>query len=351
MDQRYEIRPGYTISRVINGCWQLSLGHNLQGELDFADIMCGFHALVERGFTTFDCADIYTGAEEFIGEFVEELRRRGDYHPNDIQVHTKYVPDIATLDKVDFQSTEAVIDRSLQRLHRDTLDAVQFHWWDYEVPGCLETAGYLKRLQEKGKIRNISMCNFDTRHLAEIVEAGIPVMSTQAQYSFFDRRPEKGLLQYCKEHDIALFCYGTLSGGFLSEKWIGRDYKAPETRSQIKYMQVIEDTMGWQGYQELLLLLKGIADRHGVSISNVAVRYILDQPGVGAAIVGVRNSRHVEDNVNVFRFSLEESERAALRAYMDRFPILDGEPFEMERTPGSKYRAIMHMNINEEEQK
>ena len=127
MVQRVELSDGYTISRVINGCWQLSQGHNLIGSLDMKDIMRAFHMLAEGGFTTFDCADIYTGAEEFLGEFIKELRRGSGISSHDIQIHTKYVPDINLLAQVDYQYTEGIIDRSLKRLNRDVLDLVQFH--------------------------------------------------------------------------------------------------------------------------------------------------------------------------------------------------------------------------------
>jgi aryl-alcohol dehydrogenase-like predicted oxidoreductase len=347
MTQRIQLTEGYTINRAINGCWQLSQGHNLMGSLDMQDVMQAFHMLVERGFTTFDCADIYTGTEEFLGEFVNELKRGSGISPHDIQIHTKFVPNINMLSQVDYQYTENIIDRSLRRLNRDVLDLVQFHWWDYDTPGCLDTAGHLYRLKEKGKIRNVGVTNFDTRHFAEIVEAGIPIVSIQTQYSVFDRRPEKALIEYCKTRNISLLCYGTIAGGFLSDKWLGRTVEAPETRSQVKYLQVIEDTLGWDGYQDLLILLKRIADRHDVNIAHVAAKYILNQPGVGAAIIGVRNSRHVESNTKVFEFDLEDAEIDEIRSFLDGYPILSGEPFELERTIGSKYRNIMKMNLNE----
>lgn len=350
MSQRINLTEDYNISRVINGCWQLSEGHTIGHTLDFDDVMRAFYMLTERGFTTFDCADIYTGAEDFIGKFIGELKSGSGISPHQIQVHTKYVPDLAILKDVDFAFTESIIDRSLKRLNKDVLDLVQFHWWDYEVPGCVDTAGYLCRLKEKGKIRNIGVTNFDTPHLKELIDAGIPVISCQSQYSVFDRRPEKALLDYCRANHISLLCYGTLSGGFLAEKWIGQTAAEPETRSQVKYMQVIEDSLGWDGYQKLLLLLQDIAQTHHVGISQVASRYILHQYGVAAAIVGIRNSRHVEDNARIFSFDLTESEIDTIRNFLAPYPVLDGEPFELERTIGSKYRNIMKMNLNEEEQ-
>ena len=91
---------------MINGCWQLSEGHSLQAKLDMQDVMKAFHMLAERGFTTFDCADIYTGTEELLGEFLTELKAGSTLSPHDIQIHTKYVPDINLLSEVDYQRTQ-----------------------------------------------------------------------------------------------------------------------------------------------------------------------------------------------------------------------------------------------------
>ncbi|MBQ2583242.1 MAG: aldo/keto reductase, partial [Erysipelotrichaceae bacterium] len=306
----------------------------------------------DAGFTAFDCADIYTGAEEFIGEFISELKKDPGFREEEIQIHTKYVPDLEYLSKVDYDFTRSIIERSLHRLNKTTLDVVQFHWWDYETKGMVKTVGYLQRLKEEGLIRHVSVTNFDTEHLKILVDAGIEITSCQAQYSLFDRRVEKKLQAYCRDHDIPLICYGTLAGGFLSERYLGKkeeEIKA-ETRSQIKYLQVIEDSLGWDGYQKLLEILKGIADKHHVGISQVATRYVLQQEAVAAAVIGVRNSRHVEDNERIFSFKLDEEDMDTLRGHIDRYPNLPGEPFELERTIGSKYRNIMHMNINEEEQ-
>ena len=77
---------------------------------------------------------------------------------------------------------------------------------------------------------------------------------------------------------------------------------------------------------------------------------ILEQEDVAAAIIGIRSSAHVKDNDRIFSFRLSEEEKDMIRSLIDSYPTPEGEPFELERTPGSKYRSIMHMNINEEEQ-
>ena len=345
MEQKNQFKNGYTFNRVINGCWQLSSEHCLKGHLDYKDALKAFHMLVEQGFTTFDCADIYTGVEELIGQFVLELKAAGSYTEESIQVHTKFVPDKDVLPVINMEYTEGIVDRSLKRMHREALDLVQFHWWDFSVPGMMDTAYDLVRLQEKGKIRNIGMCNMDTERLRQMLAAGIPVVSNQAQYSMFDRRPEYELLEYSAAHDIFTFAYGTLSGGFLDERYLGKPYEGPETRSQVKYMQVIEDTLGWEGLQKLLVLLKDIADTHGVRIANVATQYILRQKSVGAVMVGTRNSKHVESNLKTLQFELTQEDMDAIRAFLAGYPNLEGDCYTLERT-SPRYMGIILTDRN-----
>lgn len=339
-----KLKNGYELNQVINGCWQLSQGHALESQVDFKDTKKAFYELCDRGLDAFDCADIYTGVEEFIGEFIKESGRN-------VKVHTKYVPDLDCLEDVSFEFTEQIIDRSLKRLNKESLEIVQFHWWDYEVPGAVDVAGHLVRLQEKGKIQNIGSTNFDTKNLKKLIDAKIPVMSVQAQYSMFDRRPEKELADYCESQDIALLCYGTLSGGFLSDKYVGKGLVKADNRSQVKYLQVIEDTVGAAGYEELLNLLSTIGKKYNASVSNIATKYILSKKAVKSAIIGVRSSKHVESNLALFNFELALEDVHLIDRFLSQYEILPGEPFELERTVGSKYRNIMKMNINEEEQK
>ena len=346
MEQKNHFKNGYTFNRIINGCWQLSAEHCLQGQLDIKDALKAFHMLVEQGFTTFDCADIYTGVEEILGKFVEELKAAGGYREESIQIHTKFVPDKSILPTINREYTERIVDRSLKRMHREALDLVQFHWWDFSIPGMMDTAYDLVRLQEKGKIRNIGMCNMDTERLKMMVEAGIPVVSNQAQYSVFDRRPERTLLDYSAEHGIYTFCYGTLAGGFLDERYMGKKYESPETRSQVKYMQIIEDSLGWDGLQQLLPLLKGIGDKYGVSIANVATQYILRQKSVGAVMVGTRNSKHVASNLRTLQFELSQEDMDCIRAFLEQYPTPQGECYELERT-SPRYQSIILTDLND----
>ncbi len=127
------------------------------------------------------------------------------------------------------------------------------------------------------------MTNFDTERLRVIAEHGIRVVSNQVQYSLVDRRPAARMAAFCQEHGIALLAYGTVLGGLLAEKYLGR----PEpqraelgTASLQKYKNMIDAWGGWALFQELLAVLKPIADKYRVGIANLGMRYVLDQPAV-----------------------------------------------------------------------
>lgn len=342
------LTDSYRISPIIKGGWQLAEGHS---EAKSATPVEDTFEFVDAGVTTFDCADHYTGVEELIGEFREQYRqRRGDDPP--VQVHTKFVPDRKRLDEVSREYVERIIDRSRRRLGVDSLDLVQFHWWDYSVDNYVETAQYLAELREEGKIDHIGVTNFDVEHLEEIMDAGVPVISNQVQYSLLDHRPESGMVDFCAERDVSLLCYGTLAGGFLTERYLGEPDPGPATsldnRSLTKYRLIVRDTGGWDAYQNLLETVAEVADKHGVSIPNVASRYVLDRPEVEAVIIGARDTSHLEDNLRTLEFELDADDERAIREARADMPALPGGIYSVERDMDSDHAEIMHYNRNEQ---
>jgi aryl-alcohol dehydrogenase-like predicted oxidoreductase len=340
---RFELAPGYSISRILKGGWQLAGGH---GKIDRPRAVRDMFAYAEAGITTFDCADIYTGVEELIGEFLTEWRKAHPAQP--IQVHTKYVPDLDTLDSLTAKQTEAIVDRSLARLRVDALDLVQFHWWDFDVPGYVEAAQTLGALQRKGKIRYVGVTNFDAAHLREIFDAGVRVVSDQVQYSVFDRRPVGALSRLCEMQGMKLLCYGALAGGFLSRKWLGapEPQEPQENRSLTKYKLIIDETGGWGHFQHLLETLQRVGERHGASAGAVALRWTLDQPHVAGAIAGSRDAAHIAETLAAIGLPLDDADRATLRDAVDRHPGPAGEIYALERAKGGRHGRIMHMNLN-----
>lgn len=336
---RFAFSPEYSISRVIKGGWQLAGGH---GPVDPSEAIETMRQYVEAGITTFDCGDIYTGVEEMIGQF------HSQYPSLPLQVHTKYVPDLDSLPTLQKTDIERIIHRSLTRLCMDRLDLVQFHWWDYDIPGCIEAAGHLQALQQQGKIRYVGLTNFDTPHLQAFLDAGVKIKSIQLQYSVLDHRPENGMAALCQKYGIALLCYGTLAGGLLNEKYLGAPEPQPpfENRSLTKYKLIIDDFGGWELFQDLLRALAAIARKHAVNIGAVATRYVLQKEGVGAAIVGSRDRSHLAQTLQMFDFQLDTEELNTIRAVIDRSTGLPGDVYSLEREKGGRHAGIMKYNLN-----
>jgi aryl-alcohol dehydrogenase-like predicted oxidoreductase len=347
MVERHEIAPGYSISRIIKGGWQLAGGHGrIEHEAAIEDML----RFVDAGITTFDCADIYTGVEQLIGDFLRELRRqRGDSAVEEVQVHTKFVPDLDALATLRRPHIEHTIDRSLRRLGIDALHLVQFHWWDYDIPGYVEAARHLADLQRAGKIRHIGMTNFDTPRLREIVDAGVPIVAHQLQYSALDRRPENGMAEFCGDKGIALLCYGSVAGGFLSDRYLGVAEPAEplENRSLTKYKLIIDEFGSWDLFQHLLQTLRGIADRHQATIAAVAMRYVLQKPQVAAVIVGSRNASHLPATLAALNLELDAEDLQQIEAITRQSKGPTGDTYSLERVKGARHASIMKYNLNE----
>jgi aryl-alcohol dehydrogenase-like predicted oxidoreductase len=341
-----ELAPGYRISRVIRGGWQLAGGHGpVDPRMAEEDLLAYFQA----GITSLDCADIYTGVEELIGNFRLALSRRlGADALARLKVHTKFVPDLEILPRIDRAYVTGIIDRSLQRLKAERLDLVQFHWWDYTVPGCVETALWLDELRAAGKIDLIGGTNFDRRHMADLTAAGIPLKSMQVQYSLLDDRPARTMADEAQALGVGLLCYGTLAGGLLAERWLDREEPLDglENRSLIKYKLIIDEFGGWSLFQTLLRTLADVAGRHGVSLASVAARWVLDQPGVSAVIVGARTRDHLPATLEIGRLTLTDQDRAEIAAVLARRSGPAGEVYDLERDRSGRHGAIMRYNLN-----
>ena len=340
-----DLAPGYAISRMIRGGWQLAGGH---GPVDRARAIEDMFAFTDHGVTTFDCADIYTGVEDMYGDFRRRLAdRRGEEAARTFKVHTKFVPDRDMLQRIDRQYVTGIIDRSLRRLATERLDLVQFHWWDYAVPGAIETGRMLVELWRAGKIALLAGTNFDTAHSRALLDAGVPIVSMQVQYSLLDARPENGLTDLCAERGMRLLCYGTLAGGFLSEAWLGKAEPTDLTnRSLIKYKFVIDDFGGWALFQELLATVQAIARKHDVSIAAIATRWVLDRSGVAAVIVGSRYAHHLDSALGMFKVALDADDRAAIDAVLARRRGPRGDTYALERDREGPYGRIMKYNLN-----
>ncbi|WP_442578770.1 aldo/keto reductase [Mesorhizobium sp. ASY16-5R] len=344
--QRIKLAPDYEISRVIRGGWQMASGH---GAVRSDDPVADLIAFADAGITTFDCADIYTGVEDLIGRFRLRYRElRGQEALDRIKVHTKFVPDLEILPRINKSQVESLIDQSLRRLKMERLDLVQFHWWDYAADRWLETAVWLEELRKAGKIHKVSATNFDTGRMLAMIDAGVPLTSMQVQYSLLDSRPAKRMAAAAMEHGVSLLCYGTVAGGFLGDRWLGTPEpgEALENRSLVKYKLIIGEIGGWDFFQALLKTLRGIADRHGVDIATVASAAMLTKPAVAGVIVGARTRDHLDSNLAISDVALTERDNAEIAAVLAQARELEGDVYTLERDRHGRHGSIMKYNLN-----
>ena len=314
-ERLYQLAPDLQISRVLNGMWQVAGGH---GQIDRESAISEMLQFHHDGFTTWDMADIYGPAEEFLGEFRKKLGKETELSKS--QALTKFVPNPGPMTR---SIVEHYIDISIRRMHVKSIDVLQFHWWDYNDTNYIEALQHLSKLQDEGKIKHLGLTNFDTERIEIIVKQGFKLVSSQVQYSILDQRPEVKMVPFCQKHNIKLLTYGTLLGGFLSEKYIGDPEPVRSdlnTLSLQKYKNMIDAWGGWNLFQELLVILDNIAKKHDTSVANVAIRFILDNPVVAGVIIGVRLgiSEHKDDNVKVFGLNLDSEDNSKIKSVVSK---------------------------------
>lgn len=206
----------------------------------------------------------------------------------------------------------------------------------------MNAAHHLVTLQGEGLLKQVAACNFDTQHLRTLVEAGVPIVANQVQYSLLDRRPEVAMLAYAKERGIRLACFGTVAGGWLSDEWLGKPTppgpkRAGRTVSMRMYRSHLDrwSRGSWGLFQELLRTLRRVADKHGTTIANVAVAWVLrrlDVEGAGGwAIVGVRDASHLEEHKALRHVALDEEDAELIGAVLAKGQAPVGDIWSYER--------------------
>ncbi|HWK45772.1 MAG TPA: aldo/keto reductase [Stellaceae bacterium] len=332
---RFRLAPDLEISRIVTGLWQVA---DMERDGQTLDPEAASTALLDyarAGFDSFDMADHYGSAELISGRLLQRVaagERAGATRPT---VFTKWcpVPGPMTIDVV-----RAGVRRSLDRLGVSTIDLLQFHWWTFEHTAYLEAAKGLAELRSEGLIRHIGVTNFDTAHLRVLVKHGIPIVSNQISFSVLDRRAAAEMSAFCLEHGIRLFAYGTLAGGLISERWLGQpEPPAPDIAdwSKMKYKRFVDEIGGWAVLQKILGALDRVGRKHGVSIPNVATRWVLDHPAVAATIIGARlgEREHRADNLQLFSVAFDAVDKATIDAALAASTPLPGDCGDEYRRP------------------
>ncbi len=302
--EKIALSENLTLRRALVGLWQVA---DIEKDGDIIDPEVGadhLAAYAAAGFDTFDMADHYGSAEVITGT----LLKRGTH----ATVCTKWCPPPGPMTP---DIVRAGVQERLDRLGVARVDLLQFHWWSFEHPAWLDALHEMARLREEGLIAEIGLTNFDAAHLHLALADGVPIVSNQVPFSLLDRRAAGPLSEVCAQWGVKLLCYGTLQGGFLSEKWLG----APEPTdlsdwSKMKYKRFIDTAGGWDAYQGVLSAAAEVARKHGSSIANVATRWVLEHEAVAGVIIGARlgEARHSADNLKLFEIALDAEDHAIL---------------------------------------
>lgn len=323
---RAEIAHGLVIPRLVTGLWQVADQERDGRVLDHGAAAAELAAYAASGFDAFDMADHYGAAEPIVGRALAGGMTAS--------VFTKWVPTPGPM-------TRAVVrdgvGRSVERLGV-VPDLMQFHWWHFDHPAWLDALAEMAAMQEEGLLRHIGVTNFDTAHLNVALRQGVPIATNQVSFSLLDRRAAGEMTRFCLENGVRLLAYGTLGGGFLSDRWLGAPEPAEDDIadwSKMKYRRFIRTMGGWDAFQRLLAALARVAGRHHVSVANVATRWVLDQPAVGAVIVGARLTErdHRAENLPAFGFALTAEDQAEIAEALEGTAPIPGDCGDEYRKP------------------
>jgi aryl-alcohol dehydrogenase-like predicted oxidoreductase/enamine deaminase RidA (YjgF/YER057c/UK114 family) len=316
------LAPGLEISRIVTGLWQIADMEKEGTSLHAATTARFMEPYVQAGLTSFDMADHYGSSEIIAGNFKNQNQLG-----NQVQLFTKWVPKPGKITRADVREA---VSTALQRMQQTSIDLMQFHAWHYPDPSWLDALFYLNELKDEGLIRHIGLTNFDAAHLRIALASGIPIASNQVSHSLLDQRASENMPRVCEPYGVKLLAYGTLAGGFLSEKWLGKVEPSSaelNTWSEMKYKRFIDAAGGWDVFQNLLNAIYTVAVKHEVSMANMASRFVLENPHVAAVIIGARlgQSEHIAENIKLLQINFTADEINLIKAAQQQLKLIPGD--------------------------
>jgi len=316
MEKRTLGRSEVQISPIIMGTWQA--GKSQWVGVEDAETAKAMRAAFDAGITTFDTAEVYGKghSEQVVAQALSNVRDQVVYATKVFANHLKH---------------DQVIEAchgSLKNLQTDYIDLYQIHWpagsFNSEKVPIAETMGALNELKQQGKIRAIGVSNFSRSQLEEAAQYG-RIDSLQPPYSLFWRQVEQDAMSYCTEQNISIIAYSSLAQGLLTGKF-GPDHRFAEGDNRAK--NKLFQGENYQRAQQALDKLRPIAERHQVSLSNLALAWLIAQPQT-SAIVGARNSEQAVQNTKAAEIHLSSSELAEIdaigrivTAHLDEDPVM-----------------------------
>jgi len=312
------------VSPVIFGAW--AIGGWMWGGSEEKESIAAIRASVEAGANTIDTAAVYGMgySEELVGQAIKGIRdkviiatkcgMRWDTPEgtDPWQQKDNQGRDITIRKNSRRESIVHECELSLKRLGVETIDLYQIHWPDTSTP-VDESMKAMVQLKEQGKIRAIGVSNYDAKWLSDAMKVA-PLASDQPPYSLIQRKIEKEVLPFCRQHNIGVIVYSPLERGLLAGA-VSPDRKFPsgDHRAGHKYFTVENRKRVLAALEKI----KPIAQRHGASLAQLAINWTVHEPGITAALVGARNAEQATHNAQALQFKLSDDERAQIRAAFD----------------------------------
>ncbi|SFM96344.1 aldo/keto reductase [Marinobacter pelagius] len=301
MDTRTFGNTDIQVTPVGLGTW--AIGGWMWGGTDEAQSIDTIHRAIDKGIGLIDTAPVYGfgRSEEIVGKALANGRR--DQVALATKVALNWNDD---QDKVWRDATAARIERevedSLKRLQTDRIDIYQVHWPDPKTP-MEETARALENLYQAGKIRAIGVSNFTPSQMDEL-QKSVPLHSLQPPYNLFEREIENEILPYCRENGIATITYGGLCRGLLSGKmrentqFTGDDLRKNDPKFQgDRYRQYLNAVAELDAFAR---------ERYQKNVLALALRWLVDQPGVTTALWGARRPEQLDPVDDIEGWSLDK---------------------------------------------
>jgi aryl-alcohol dehydrogenase-like predicted oxidoreductase len=333
MEYRQLANTDFKVSAITFGAW--AIGGWMWGGADKNDALEAIHASYEQGVTSIDTAAIYGQgrSEEIVGEAIRSLPR------DKVQILTKFgMRWDEKKGRLDFKSAdnagrpieiyryagkESVIkecEDSLRRLGTDYIDLYQQHWPDPTTP-IAETMEALTQLIKQGKIRAAGVCNYSAEQMIE-AEKTINLASNQVPYSMVERSIEEELVPYCYNNNKSILAYSPLQGGLLTGKIRPDHVFAPgDHRPATSYFR----PENIRRTDILLDRLKPYANLKGASLSQLVIRWTIEQPGITIALVGARNKEQAIQNAQAINTQLSKREIELLDKELDKLILVADE--------------------------
>ena len=278
------------VSRIALGTW--AIGGWLWGGTDVNDAVRTIHEALDLGITLIDTAPVYGfGLSE---ELVAKALAEKDVSRDKVVIATKAGLEWDEQENVRRNSKperiREEVEQSLRRLRTDYIDIYQIHWPDPETP-IEDTAEAMYRLLQEGKVRAIGVSNYDVEQMERWRKVA-PLHSNQLRYNLLERDIEAAELPYCREHGLAILAYSPLARGLLTGKYNeGSTFPEGDSRAKDKRFQGEEA----KRYYRIIPKLKEYAESLGKTLAQLAVRWVLDQPGEPIAFWGARRPGQIAE--------------------------------------------------------